>query len=254
MNQLLESLPQDAFRIIEPHLERVALRPADVLYFADQRVDHVHFPTGGLVSIVVVMNSGQTAETSLVGRDGMVCSAVVLDVQDAIDQATVEIPTEAFRIRTEPFIAAYRKNEALRTSVNRYHALLIAESRQSTACNALHNAEQRLCRWLADACDRTGSDELPLTQEFLGRMLGLRRSTVTEIYAVLQAQGLVSLTRGHTTILNPQALRNRACECYGILKIRITRIFPDWAVLRPALDGTAKSALPDPLPPATIST
>ena len=135
-------------------------------------------------------------------------------------------------MRTEPFIAAYRDNEALRTAVNRYHALLIAESRQSTACNALHNAEQRLCRWLADARDRTGSNELPLTQEFLGRMLGLRRSTVTEIYAVLQDQGLVSLTRGRTTILNPEALQARACECYGILRERITKIFPDWAGLK----------------------
>ncbi len=232
MNHLLASLPKDVFALLEPHLERVEMRLGDVLYYADQRVEQVYFPNGGLVSIVVVMNSGQTAETSLVGRDGVVCSAIVLDVQDAIDQATVEIPADAFRMRTEPFIAAYRDNEALRTAVNRYHALLIAESRQSTACNALHNAEQRLCRWLADARDRTGSNELPLTQEFLGRMLGLRRSTVTEIYAVLQDQGLVSLTRGRTTILNPEALQARACECYGILRERITKIFPDWAGLK----------------------
>jgi CRP-like cAMP-binding protein len=229
MNQLLASLPQEVRSLLDPDLQRVEMRRGDVLYYADQPVEHVFFPNGGLVSIVVQMDSGQTAETSVVGRDGLVCSAIVLDVQDAIDQATVEIETDGLRISAAAFIKIYRSNERLRNVVNRYHAMVIAEARQSTACNALHAADKRLCRWLAHARDQTGQDELQLTHEFLARMLGVRRTTISDGLGPLQAQGIITLNRGYIKILDAEALQAQACECYGILKKRFGHVFPEWA-------------------------
>jgi hypothetical protein len=118
------------------------------------------------------------------------CSGVTLDVQDAIDQATVEIGGAASRISSTSFIRAYRSNDDLRTLVNRHHAMFIAEGRQSVACNAIHNVHPRLCRWLANAQDQAGVDELELTQEFLARMLGVQRTTSTKFAAHCMPKGL----------------------------------------------------------------
>ncbi|WP_213290459.1 Crp/Fnr family transcriptional regulator [Bradyrhizobium sp. sGM-13] len=228
MNRLIASLPADARELLEPELQRVPLVKGEVLYRPDEPVDYVFFPHGGLISLVVTMESGQTAEVSLIGRDSIVCSAVALDVQDAIDQATVELDTAASRMNSAAFIRAYRSHDKLRTIVNRHHALFIAEGRQSTACNAIHQVHPRLCRWLANARDQSGVDDLQLTQDFLARMLGVQRTTVNQICGDLSAEGIIDTSRGHIRILRLDILRDRACECYGILRKRFTHLFPDW--------------------------
>jgi CRP-like cAMP-binding protein len=227
MNRLIASLPADARGLLEKDLQDVQLKKGDVLYRIDEPITHLFFPHGGLVSFVVVMESGEAAEVSLIGREGLVCSGVVLDVQDAIDQATVEVGTAAFRISSTSFIRAYRSHDKLRTIVNRHHAMFIAEGRQSTACNAVHNASERLCRWLANAQDRSGMDNLEITQEFLARMVGVGRSTINQFCGLLHSEGIIDTSRGHIKILQPEALRSRACECYRILSRRFAKLFPD---------------------------
>ena len=227
MNRIIASLPDDARRLIEADLQVVQLRKGDLLYRADEPLSHVFFPHGGLISLVVVMESGQTAEVSLVGREGIVCSGIVLDVQNAIDQATVEVGGEASRLSAASLIRAYRSHDKFRAVVNRHHAMFIAEGRQSTACNAIHHIGPRLCRWLANARDQSGIDDLQLTQDFLGRMLGVQRTTINQVCTDLAAQGIIDTIRGHIRILQPDALRDRACECYGILRNRFTQLFPE---------------------------
>ena len=229
MNQLISSLPTDARNLINPHLESVILRRRSVLYRVGGPVRHVYFPHSGLVSLMVTMKSGRAAESAVVGQDGMVCSAIVLDVLKALDEASVEIPGKAARILTATFTGLYRESEELRIVVNRYHALLLAEARQSVACNVLHVAEQRLCRLLAEIQDRTGEENLPLTHEYLSRMLGLRRASISEIYPALEEKGFLKALRGHVEIVDRKALREHACECYGILKQRTRDVFPEWA-------------------------
>jgi CRP-like cAMP-binding protein len=226
MNRLIASLPTDARELLEKDSHVVQLKKGDVLYQIDEPVTHVFFPHGGLISLVVLMESGKTAEVSLIGREGLVCSGIALDVQDAIDQATVEVGAAASRISSGSFIRAYRSSNDLRTVVNRHHAMFIAEGRQSTACNAVHDASQRLCRWLSNAQDQAGVDDLDLTQEFLGRMVGVQRTTINQICGVLQAEGVIDLSRGHIRIVQPDALRTRSCECYGILRRRFAKLFP----------------------------
>ena len=229
MNELLSVLPPDLRSILAQHLERAVLEKGDVLYSPGAPVEYVYFPDNGLISIVITMESGESAETSIVGREGMVCSAIVLDVHDALDQATVEMPGDGTRISSKAFTALYRQHDVLRSLVNRYHALMFAETRQSVACNSLHQAPERLCRWLSNARDRTGQDTLPLTQEFLARMLGVNRSTITSLYPLLEKRGLIRGSRGHVEILDPGGLQASACECYGVLRKRSEQIFPEYA-------------------------
>ena len=98
MNQFIASLPVEARVAIEPDFDPVPLQMGEVLHRVGGPVDYVYFPISGLVSVVITMGSGQTAATSIIGREGMVCSAIVLDVNHALDQATVEIPGDAIRI------------------------------------------------------------------------------------------------------------------------------------------------------------
>jgi CRP-like cAMP-binding protein len=228
MNHLIASLPEAARSLLEPSLEPVPLRPADILHQIGGSVDYVYFPSSGMVSLVVTMESGQTADTSIIGREGMVCSAIVFDVHHAMDQATVAVAGQAMRIRTPDFTTAYKANEPLRSVVNRYHALMLAEARHSIACTALHNVEQRLCRWLAEAMDRACRDELPVTHEFLARMLGVQRSTISAVCPPLMDEGIISYGRGNMKILDAKRLRARACECYRILRQRAELVFPEW--------------------------
>ena len=228
-NRFLSSLPQAELAELEPHFEDVGLNAGDVLHSFGGPVDYIYFPKSGLVSLVIVMQSGQTASTSIVGRNGMVCSGGLLDASEAIDQATVEIPGPAARIRTSHVVAAYRESEPLRARINRYHAVVLAEAQQSVACNALHNLEERLSRWLLEAHDRTGLQELPLTQEFLSSMLGVQRTSVTLVQHKLAAAGLTSTHRGMIVIENIEGLRECSCECYALLRARAERILPGWA-------------------------
>lgn len=227
MNSFIESLPPSARALLERSLKEVELAKGQVLHRIDEPVNNVYFPHSGLVSLMVIMASGDTADVSLIGRSGFVCSGVALDAQDAIDQATVEIAGRASAIPAKAFIDAYRSNEAVRTNVNRHQALHLAEGRQLTACNAVHSAGQRLCRWLAQACDQTGNDEINITQEALGRMVSIRRTTINRVYKDLEEDGLISVNRGGIRIANPAELQRRSCECYRILKRRNALIFRD---------------------------
>ena len=228
MSRFIASLPAEVRELLENNLEVIQLQKGQVLYRIDEPVTRVFFPHGGLISLVVMMESGKTAEVSLIGREGLVCSAIVLDVQDAIDQATVEVSAVASCISSESFIRAYRSNEKLRTIVNRHHAMFIAEGRQSAACNAIHHVDQRLCRWLANAHDQCGVDDLELTQDFLSRMLGVQRTTINQICVDLSQQGIIDTSRGHIVVLQVETLRSRACECYRIVRNRFARLFPSW--------------------------
>ena len=227
MNRFIEALPIDARHILDKHLREVDLIKGQVLHRIDEPVDNIYFPHSGLISLMVIMESGETADVSLIGRSGFVCSGVALDAQDAIDQATVEVPGRASAIGTRSFIDAYRSNESLQTMVNRHQALHLAEGRQLTACNAIHSAEKRLCRWLAQAYDQTGMDEIQITQEALGRMVSVRRTTINKVYNDLEDDGLISVNRGGVRIANSAELQRRSCECYSILKSRAAMIFRD---------------------------
>jgi CRP-like cAMP-binding protein len=186
-------------------------------------VAQVYFPMSGLVSLVSVMEDGQEIETALVGRDGAVGAFVGLGRWNAFARATVQIPATCAVITESYFRAAVSRNEPIRDLMLRFRETLFGQVQQTAACNALHPLEARLARWLLQALDLTDHRELPLTQEGLAKMLGVRRTSVTLAANSFQADGLIRYRRGHIVVLNRVGLEHVACECYRAIRRRARR-------------------------------
>lgn len=217
-NRLLAALSDDAFAQLEPDLRQLTLPQGVVCYSAGDPIDQVYFPHTGMISQLVTTGDGDMVETSSTGREGAVGMQCGFGPRLSFTRATVQIPGKFSAISAVRFEYAVSCNPALRDLMLRYIEILWAEAQQNAACNAIHDGSSRLCRWLLQCADRTGSDQLLLTQEFLAEMLGVRRTTVTLLAQELQKQGILRYSRGRITILDRAALEARACECYGTVK------------------------------------
>jgi len=197
-----------------------------MLYDGGDDIEHVYFPHTGMVSLVAVMQSGATVETATIGRGGVIGASAGLGARSTFGRAIVQLAGTAAFISAAQFRAAANQSQAVRDLIVRYNELLLAQVQQSVACNALHALEARLCRWLLQTHDCVDGDVIPLTQEFLGQMLGVRRTTVTIAARLLQSAGLIRYRRGHIQILDRAALEDIACECHAAVKHNIEKIFP----------------------------
>jgi CRP-like cAMP-binding protein len=179
-----------------------------------------------MVSMVAVMQSGATVETATVGRGGIIGASAALGARWTFGRAIVQLPGAAAWLSAAQFHAAANECQAIRDLVVRYNDLLLAQVQQSVACNALHALEARLCRWLLQTHDCVDGDAIPLTQEFLGQMLGVRRTTVTIAARLLQSAGLIRYRRGLIHVLDRPALEEIACECYAVVRHNLDKVFP----------------------------
>jgi CRP-like cAMP-binding protein len=225
-NRFLSALPPADYSLLAPHLHPTVLGQGATLHHADAAIDHVYFPQSGMASIVVTLRDGTMVETATLGRAGVVCANAALGSRHAVGTALVQIPGKASRMTVGDFQEAAHKSAAIRELAVRYNDLLMAQLQQSVACNALHDLAQRLCRWLLHSYDCCDGDSLPLTQEFLGEMLGVRRTSVTHAERRLQDAGIVSYRRGQMHIDDRAALESCACECYFAIQDRIDKVFP----------------------------
>jgi CRP-like cAMP-binding protein len=217
-NRLLGSLPQDEFSQLAPHFKEVLLEKGRVLQEPGEAVGFVYFPHGGLISVLAVMPEGETVETMTIGREGGVGLATGIGSQTALNRVTVQLAGRATQVPAPRWAALAQQSQAVRDLIVRYNDVQLAQVQQSVACNALHDVEARLCRWLLEARDRVGSDTLPLTQEFLAEMLGVRRTTVTIVARMLQSAGFVHYRRGVVHLRDVAALEGAACDCYRVLR------------------------------------
>jgi CRP-like cAMP-binding protein len=175
--------------------------------------------------MVAVMHSGATVETATIGRAGVIGASAGLGARPTIARALVQLPGTAAWISASQFHAAAAQSQALHDLIVRYNDVLLAQVQQSVACNALHGLEARLCRWLLQAHDCIDSNVILLTQEFLGQMLGVRRTTVTIAARLLQSAGLIRYRRGHIHILDRAALEDISCECYAVVRQNADKVF-----------------------------
>jgi CRP-like cAMP-binding protein len=214
-NHLLARMDAEDRATLEMRGKVVRLTSGQVLYEPEDEVLYVHFPRSGAVSLVTTFSDGTGVEGMMVGRDG------VLDVMSyaapvrATARAVVQLPGEALRLEASAFREIVRANPGTRTVLELNAARSLAEVQQSAACNASHRLEPRLAKWLLKAHDRFDTDILPLTQEFLGDMLGAQRTTVTAVASSLQRMGAISYRRGRITVLDRSALERASCECYA---------------------------------------
>jgi CRP-like cAMP-binding protein len=223
-NRLLAILRCKEYDRLRPQLDPFTLRMKDVLYEANGEITHVYFPLNGVVSLVLPMDEGLTAEVCTVGNEGMVGTPVFLGAEKSPTRAITQVPGESLRMRAEAFRDEVEHGGPLRDVVQRYTQAMINQISQSVGCNNLHSVEERMCRWLLMSHDRVGTDEFPLTQEFLAQMLGVRRPSVSVVAGILQKAGLISYHRGRIKILDRKKLEAASCPCYRVIKQEFDRL------------------------------
>jgi CRP-like cAMP-binding protein len=219
-NRLLASLEPVDLSLLTPHLRTGCFAKGAILQEQEATVAEVYFPLNGLVALVSVMDNGQIVESALVGREGAIGAFAGLGPWHAFTRAAVQISTTAAVIATPHFQAAVAKSERIRDLILRYKETLLGQVQQTAACNALHELEPRLARWLLQALDRTDEHELALTHDLIAQMLGARRSTVTVIANKFRDAGLIRYQRGCIVLLDRAGLEHAACECYRALRRR----------------------------------
>src|SRR5262245_21561726 len=191
-NRFLAALTREDYSRLAPHLRMVPLERGAVLHEAGGPIEHVYFPHSGMVSVVVVMRNGAMIETVTLGRGGVVSCTAAFGSRHAVGKGVVQLPGSASRLPAARFHAAVAESAAIHDLALRCNDLLLGQIQQSVACNALHGLEERLCRWLLQAHDCVDGDSVPLTQEFLSQMLGVRRTSVTIAARLLQGAGMLS--------------------------------------------------------------
>jgi CRP-like cAMP-binding protein len=225
-NRFLAALPVAERSALEPHLRQVVLPRGAILHDSGDPLEHVYFPQSGMVSLVAVMQNGATIETGCLGRSGVVGATAGLGSRTAFGRAVVQLPGRAAQLSAAQLRAAAKQGTLIHDLLVRYNDLLIAQIQQSVACNALHSLDARLCRWLLQTHDCVDGNALPVTQEFLGQMLGVRRTTVTLAARLLASAGLIRYRRGLFHVRDRAALEQQACECYGMIRFQSEKVFP----------------------------
>ena len=220
-NKILASLPEHELASLARHLETVHLEKGEVVYITGDRIRYAYFPIGGLFSLFSTTETGSTVEIAMVGNEGMVGLPVILKNVTTPYEVTVQLATEAFRIKAEVLQEEFNKGGALQEFVLRYLNVLIAQMSQLTICNRFHTLELALSRWLLTAQDRVNSESLNLTQETISQALGVPRTGVTMAAGTLQRAGLIRYSRGKIVILDRPKLEANSCECYRIINDQI---------------------------------
>jgi CRP-like cAMP-binding protein len=216
-NKLLSSLPRDRFDLLAPHFVTQPLEQGLVLIEAGDEVDYVYFPHYGMLSLLAVLKDGKAIETATVGREGVVGAMAGLGLYRSLVRVVVQLPIGVTKISATKFRRAAAGSDAIRDLCVQYNEVLLSQARVTAACNALHVIEGRFCRWLLQSADRAGSSTVNLTQEFLAEMLGVRRTSVTEVASKIQNTGAINYSRGVINILDRPALEKSSCECYHTL-------------------------------------
>jgi Crp-like helix-turn-helix domain len=171
-----------------------------------------------LVSFVIDMEDGKAIETTLVGREGAVGGIVSQGRLPAYSRIMVQFGGDFVTLPLSVLESAKLKSRSLDALFARYADCMVAQIFQATACNAAHTIEQRACKWINAAMERTNSQEVPLTQDRLSAMLGVGRSYISRVIKTLKSDKVLKVKRGKIVIEDRQALVDRACKCNDSVK------------------------------------
>jgi CRP-like cAMP-binding protein len=226
-NHLIGALPAATFDHLVGALERVPMKLGQVLYEPGQQLRHAYFPTTAVVSLHYTTASGASAETTGVGREGMVGIALFMGGNTTPSSAVVQSAGHGYRLDRGALVQAFEAVGPLRHLLLRYTQAVITQIAQTAACYRHHTIEQQLSRWLLTTVDRSPPGELVMTQELVASLLGVRRESITQAAGGLQSGGYIRYRRGHITVIDPVGLQTCACECYGVVKSELQRLLPD---------------------------
>ena len=225
-NKLLAALPREDFNRLQPSLTPVPFTFRKFFNKQGEAIHHVVFPSSGVASVVNVMADGRMVETATIGNEGIVGSSVFFGGLTALADSFVQVPGDdcALSMPTVAFQQELAHRGAFYELVGRYSEALQALIMQSTACNLLHSVEERCARWLLMTHDRVGGDDIRLTHEFLGMMLGVRRPTVSLVLGTLAKAGLIHNATRKIVVVNRQGLEEASCECYDMVRVHFARV------------------------------
>jgi len=226
-NHLLAALPTAEFDRLAPHLELVPMRLGDCLYEPGGRLQHVYFPTTAIVSLLIMLESGSSAEIAGVGNEGIIGISLFMGGDTTPSTAVVQTAGHAYRLPARLLKEDFNRGGLMQRLLLRYTQALLTQMCQTAACNRHHSIEQQLCRWLLLTLDRLSSNELVMTQELVASALGVRREGITEAAGNLQRAGIIRYRRGHIAVVERSGLEARACECYDVVRTEVGRLLSD---------------------------
>jgi CRP-like cAMP-binding protein len=228
-NLLLAALPAKDYERLLPQLELVALDLGRPLYESGGHLQHVYFPVEGIVSLLYVTHSGNSAELAVVGCEGMIGVSLFMGGETTPNRAVVQSACRAYRLPAQVLKTQFAEGGALQLILLKFTQALITQISQTAVCNLHHSVDQQLCRWLLLSLDRLPDNKLLMTQELIANMLGVRRQGVTASAGKLEGEGLISYSRGLITVLDRPGLEKRVCECYAVVRSETARLLPQAA-------------------------
>lgn len=216
-NYLLSALPAEEFNLLRAHMEPVSLPAGEVYAEFGSRLTHCYFPNNGMVSLLSVVEAGDTCEVGYVGFEGIVGLPAVFGKNEMPYQALVQVKSEGFRVPVGVVGDVFHRSRDFHDQSLQFMYLLLRQFAQTSACNRFHSIEERMCRWFSVMCERSGDKHLALTQEFLAYMLGVQRTSIGATAKSLQEQGIIRYARGKVQIADFHRLKAHACECFSAI-------------------------------------
>ena len=212
-NRIIKALPHKEHKSIMSQLTPVQLAQGTVLYEAGERIRDVYFPEEATISYLSGTAEGETLEVCVIGNEGVVGIASLLADTTSF-RAVVQLPGLAYVMSRDALRKEFKRCETLHRILLHYTNALLIQIAQTAVCTKFHSVEERFCRWLLMAHDRSVADRVPLTQEALARILGSRRASVSVTASAFQKKGAIRYSRGVIDILDRKYLENATCECY----------------------------------------
>jgi CRP-like cAMP-binding protein len=225
-NRILGALPRAALERITRDLDLQPLAMRQVLQPRGQPLGQVVFPVAGVASMISMGDSGDSVEVATIGCEGMVGLPLFLGGKSAAVEVFMQVPGKGLHLPAAAFHAHVKREPSLAHTLLLYTQALLTQVAQCSACNCHHPVVERCARWLLQTHDRVDGDEFPMTQDFLGLMLGVRRASVTETARLLQKRGLIRYRRGVITVRDRNGLEEAACECYQLITDEFARLLP----------------------------
>ena len=225
-NRILAALSGTVHRRWAPHLELVDMTLGQVISEPGAELDYAYFPVTSIVSLLYVMDNGESAEIALVGNDGVLGVTLFMGGNSTTIRAVVQSAGKGYRLPGSQLVAEVaRGGETLRLLLL-YTQSMLTQMTQTAACNRHHTLNQQFCRWLLLSFDRLGGDEMVMTQKLIAKMLGVKSDEVTASATALEATGAIDYRDGRIKLLDREALEKASCECYRVVKRECARLLP----------------------------
>ena len=231
-NRLLSALSPNERQHLLPLMQTVQLKRNQTIHLSGEAIGSVYFPVTAVLALVSTLEDGRSTGLGIVGSWGMAGLPLLLGAESVPFEMVVLVPGMAHRMRGVAFGDQIGLHGPLEHMLRLYTLAFMNHLAQGMACVCHHSVRQRMATWLLMLHDALPSDQIPLTQEFLGQMLGVGRPSITLTATGLQADDLIHYHRGDISICDRAGLELAACECYQLIRDQYDHLFQRMMVVR----------------------